>query len=604
MREDVSQHLAWQIAAVTVIWLISLVVSYFPYSYANNAGDWVHAHALNWFNAHSLVSLRALNDWGFVKLLGTASLIPHAHELQGADITAFTGGQGVYLSYPSLWIAFPYLALQFAKLLSPDYEITPFFIVTYSIIVNRLMCGLVVYFIFRYILDDLFHHRLFYNKIGHLGRCILAMIGLAGWMLTAEAMNITQNLYSPDQAVLLPVYCLFLFTLKHKFEFWTLSPIERVLFGTLALLSVGMDWYGLVFVFAVLGSAGLVTCIKHRERPWRKLFRKILINIVFPLLGGAIIALGSFLCQLFYFDEGFSQIVHKFYVRMGMISAAGKPLTYFQVYEVIVISGTGYLSRITEFASITASNLYMPQAAINVAVVFIPLLALMTIPKIRRKPETFAALFLLYITPCIHLILLKQHAYFHAFSLFKMALPISFSTAVLPAVLLVFIASRAGKIISPIAISCIFLATIIIFPAGDYLRSAQKNNQFSTGDRDDVDAGLGAFVRSELSPQEIAFSQHFAMRNWAQPGTVRLWYTDRFIYSPEFFASLRPKLLSKKIDSSDFVFVDYEDAIRKNKIPPNISSVCAGKWFKYATLVGSHRVLGCKVTDLRLMLGR
>ena len=46
----------------------------------------------------------------------------------------------------------------------------------------------------------------------------------------------------------------------------------------------------------------------------------------------------------------------------------------------------------------------------------------------------------------------------------------------------------------------------------------------------------------------------------------------------------------------------YEDAVQENKIEPNITKVCAGKWFNYATPIEGRRIVGCNTRELKLAL--
>jgi hypothetical protein len=74
------------------------------------------------------------------------------------------------------------------------------------------------------------------------------------------------------------------------------------------------------------------------------------------------------------------------------------------------------------------------------------------------------------------------------------------------------------------------------------------------------------------------------------------------VYSPKAFAAIKPKLQKDRVDETEFVFIDYEDAVRENKIEPNITKACAGKWLNYATRIQGRRIVGCNDRELKLAL--
>jgi hypothetical protein len=596
-RKNGSKYILWELAAVLAIWGISLLMSYYPYNRALDESDWV--------TAHTLLSLKTLDNWGFFHLFGASALIPYSYELQGADLTAFTKAEGIYLSYPSLWLVFPYAIFKTVSLFSANLELTPSFVITYNLIVNRLLCGTVVYLTLRYLLDFLFHGYKFYEKIGPLGQRILAIIGLMGWMLPASAMVNTQNLYFSDQAVLLPIYCLFIFTLKHKFDFWNFRWLDRLILCVLSLISVGMDWYGLIFVAVLFVSVTVLTYSNHKDAARQEIFRKLFLNVAIPLACGTAISLVFFLCQLIYFDDGLKQIIDIFTLRTGERQEGTKiTLSYLEIYSVIVDHWKGYLPKVGRFALFGMQKfLHIPGAATTLLFVFAPVLAWLSTSKARRNPNNFAVLSLLYLAPCVQLLLLKQHSSVHGFSAFKMALPIAFSTCVLPAAYVISLAGRLDRIsISVrratvvILLSAYFLPFVLKFPSSDYLAFSGNSNSLYKD--------IGVFVHRELPSSAIILSHNLrtSVDNSMPVLPSLLWYTDRFVYSPESFAAIKPKLQKNRVDRTEFVFIDYKDAVQANKIEPGITKVCAGKWFNYATLIESRRIVGCNARELKLAL--
>jgi hypothetical protein len=593
-RKYASKSIFWELAAVLAIWLFSLWISYYPYNRPLNESDWV--------TAHTLLSLKALDQWGFFQLFGASALIPYSYELQGADLTTFTKAEGIYLSYPSLWLIFPYIAFKVVSSLSSNYELTPAFIITYNLVFNRLLCGIVVYFTLRYLLDYLFHDYLFYQQLSVFQKRTLAIIGLAGWMLPASSMVNTQNLYFSDQAVLLPLYCLFLFTLKHKFDFWSFSRWDRLILGVLALIAVGMDWYGLIFIAVVFGSVAVLTYSHHKDQPRQEIFYKLALNVAMPLASGTVIALAFYLCQLMYFDDGFKQIVDIFTLRTSEKQEGTKiTLSYLEIYSKIVDHWKGYLPKVDRVFLAGLKNLYIPGAVTTLLFVFAPVLAWLSTAKARNR-SNFAALSLLYLAPCIQLLLLKQHSYVHGFSAFKMALPIAFSTCVLPVAYAFYLSGRLKGISKPIrgatlalVVSIYFLPFVLKFPASDYLVFSDKQTSLFKE--------VGTFIHRELPSKSIIFSHNLntSLKN-PVPDPSLLWHTDKLVYSPKAFASEKPKLSKNRVAQTEFVFIDYEDAIRQNKIEPGIAKVCAGRWSNYATQIAGRRIVGCNVQELKLAL--
>ncbi|HEY5137958.1 MAG TPA: hypothetical protein VIJ25_01365, partial [Methylococcales bacterium] len=182
---------------------------------------------------------------------------------------------------------------------------------------------------------------------------------------------------------------------------------------------------------------------------------------------------------------------------------------------------------------------------------------------------------------------------------FKMALPIAFSTCVLPAAYVIYVTRRLDWIsrsvrgaIIVVLLSAYFLPLVLKFPSGDYLIFSDNSNSLFKD--------IGVFVHQELPSKAIIFSH--SLRTDAQFGPAPLWYTDRFVYSPKAFASEKPKLQKNIVDGTEFVFIDYEDAVQENKIESNITKVCAGKWFNYATPIEGRRIVGCNTRELKLAL--
>jgi hypothetical protein len=184
-----------------------------------------------------------------------------------------------------------------------------------------------------------------------------------------------------------------------------------------------------------------------------------------------------------------------------------------------------------------------------------------------------------------------------------MALPISFSTCVLPVAYLIYVTGRLDWISRSargatviLLLSAYFLPLVLKYPAKDYLGFSGKTESLYSD--------LGLFVHRELPSQAIIFSHNLktSVEYVGQKGDASLWYVDRFVYSPKDFASIKPKLQNNRVDVTEFVFIDYEDAVRENKIEPKITKICEGKWVTYATQIEGRRILGCNAQELKLAL--
>ena len=190
-----------EIFVVFILWLISLTMS----SYVFNRPLELDAHH-EFITAHTLVSLRSLDQWGIFQTLGASILVPKSNEYLQVDITVLDKDNGVYLSYPSLWLVVPYLIF---KILAIPTTVASLQI--YHLIFNRLFTSIIIYFLFLeiiYLFKDKFKKT---NLIQGWGSKLLAFLGTAAWIFSPPVLYWSQNVYFCDQAILLPVYALLLF---------------------------------------------------------------------------------------------------------------------------------------------------------------------------------------------------------------------------------------------------------------------------------------------------------------------------------------------------------------------------------------------------------
>lgn len=587
---NLNRGLAIEIGIIFLLWMVSVVLSKPIFDRP------LYAHH-EWLTAHTLVSMRAFEEWGFWKLLGASVLIPKSYEWPGVDITTLGKIQGIYLSYPSLWLIVPYAILKLLNSITSYVYLSVQFIQIYNLVLNRLICGIVIYYLYLEIIETI--------AVGGLKpfrKKIIAFLGLVGWMFTPPVMYWTQNVYFCDQAVLLPAYTLFIVCLKCKFKFEELSNWGKAVLFTSAFLACGFDWYGWVSVTVIMFIAFIE---KWRSRDGSlfsiKLFLAGYLNSVFFLFAGLLIAGITFFAQIFYYKDGVSQVITTFFQRSGgWVDAQNKPLALDSMLRGIARHWIPYFPRrmwplLDDWAdtskTINSTDLFVIVLAV---IVFLASLYLLY-RRSEQKRLTAYIYVLIFWVPLIQLYILKNHSYIHNFSALKMGLSIAFSLIVLPAVTLSHILTdyaattkfRTRQANISILVFTMALALAIIGSSGIAVIAFADIGSNQSKE-------LGTLVKDIPRDDLIITSdaELFVAPFPPQP----MWYANRHIYkySPILFTSLF-YLKSQNITKMKPVFLAFKDTASKSIG----NSACQGQWSDLAKKVNGREVVICKTSELR-----
>ena len=597
LKNKFNRDVASVIALIFLVWLASVLVSKPIFSRP------LHEHH-EWLTAHTLVSMRAFEEWGFWKLLGASIRVPKSYEFIGVDLTYFTKGEGIYLSYPSLWLVLPYVAFKFLSLLPLDINLSPQYLQAYNLIVNRLICGVVIYYLYLEIIKIIAG-----NTLTDYHKKMIAFLGLMGWMFTPPVLYWTQNVYLSDQAVLLPIYIIFLISLKCKFKFEQLSTPGKSLLFIASLVACGIDWYGWVSVSVIL-SIVLVDRWLSRNRG---LFSPVAflmqyLNSIKWLFSGMLVSEVAFLAQLFYYQDGLNQIYETFLYRSSTIYK-GDELTLILLLRTIVEHWIAYypprLQQITKpdnyhyypprLQQITKPDIYHLIAVLVAALLILGILYYFD-RKSEDRPLSVYVYALVFLVPLLQLYLLKQHSYIHDFSAFKMGLPISFSLLVLPAVLLSLILKNTwsyrnvqflhGNVY--ILIFIVLLGLMMIF-------SSRTGVTKFAGVGGNINQDKGFLVARNIAFDDLPITNDESLVVDPSPPQP-LWYTNRFIYSPSQLKNLlsQGKLNVENLKKMKPIFLAFRD----EPINTNVSELCEGKWIDLVEKVDGREVIACRSSEL------
>lgn len=416
------------------MWLISIWISN---PFFNRP---LYAHH-EWLTAHALVSLRAFEDWGFWKLLGASILVPHSNEFLGVDLTTFTRLEGIYLSYPSFYLFLPYLTFKFLNLFSLNIELSTQYLETYNLIVNRLISSIVIYYLYIEILKIIAE-----NFFRGYVRKLVAFLCLTTWLFAPPVMYFTQNVYGPDQAVLLPIYIIFLISLKCKFQFKNLSIPYKFLLFIASLCACGMDWYAWIFISIIMSIVFLDEWLSRTtEINFSPIaFLKQYFNSIKYFLSAMLIAGLTFLLQTLYYQGGLSQLYATFLVRIGNTliddNAQTTPITNFELLTGIFKFLIHYLPIPSPvFNTLNNTITQNNQIILFLVILFIAMIMLTFYIFYHITQDRLLSIYvylLLFLAPLLQIWFLKEHSYMHKFSAFKMALPLDLILIVMPALLL------------------------------------------------------------------------------------------------------------------------------------------------------------------------
>jgi hypothetical protein len=559
-----------EIIAIIFLWCISCYISQPVFDRPLD----LNAHH-EWLMVHSLINLRAFEQWGFGNLLGASVLIPKSIEYIQADITNLNKADGIYLSYPTLWLAIPYLIF---KVLS--IPINNFNLQVYHLIFNRLIISIVIYYLFLEIIRLLGKTNFFQG----LGSRILALISTAGWMFNPPVLYWMQNVYFCDQAVLLPVYALLLFTLKQNFCFEYLSLNRRVFLFFLSLLAAGFDWYGWVVLFLIILIIILPLASKNI---------KVTIYAIQPIIAAIGLISIWFVVQLFYYKDGWNQIRMTFFDRIGK----DIPLDLAADLKTIVSYWSNYFPNPIKLVMLK-EKISLEMILVTLFTVLIALLFLLWISHKHDRRKLLLVCVLLIFAPLLQLILLRGHSTAHDFSALKLALPTAFIFwIVIPFIGLNILNSLsyitiARKVFSPwILISGLIIIRVLISNdiQPQFLQFAWQG--------DPSPRELGEITKKYIAVNDLPISDSDGIHIKAFPPQP-VWHTNRFIYTTEEISHLSKKLNVPTLKHLNPVFISYEDEANSQAI----SSICMGVWQPINETILNRKIRLCRHPKLRELL--
>jgi hypothetical protein len=559
----------WEVLIVIIIWLISLFLSS---SVFNRPLD-IDAHH-EYLTAHSLVSLRALDQWGIGNLLGASVLVPKSMEYLQADITIFDKGDGVYLSYPSLWLVVPYIVFKIFAISTTVANLQ-----IYHLICDRLFSGLAIYFLFLEII-------LLFKKIDFLqgwGGKILALIGTSAWMLTPAVLYWSQNVYFCDQAVLLPIYVLILFAIKQRFQFENLSRPKQVILFISSLCAAGFDWYGWVFLLLLMLTI-FVPLV--RKSIWSA-FRAVM-----PIVIAIAVISIWFTAQLIYYKDGFHQITNIALERVG----ANLEFNLSQDIFVMSLYWHYYLPHYLKELW-DAGKFSLPIFSIGSLTLLIWLCW-----HSQAKLCFMSTCLLILGAPLLQIAILKQHSTIHDFSAFKLGLPTVFIIwIVIPIsvfILLQYLISYLSNSLSISFSTLPWLALIIIGTLGAFTNKDVSSEFVKfAGSGGAFPREVGAIVQKYIAPDDLPISDSPMIFIGSVPPQPT-WYANRFVYTTQGLTYLRDRLHLSNLKYLNPVFLSYEDEAASSQI----EEFCHDSWQAIPERIMNKKVHLCRNQQLKILL--
>jgi len=544
-------HILIDISIVVVVWIMSIFVS--------SEFVWNHlALPYEYQTAHTLVSMRAFEQWGFWKLLGASHRLPFSMEFQGMDIIRMHGWNQAYLSYPSFWLNVPYFFYKIIHFCIPHIELSPLFIRAYNVAINRLGCGVFIFLIFQE-----FQRILLKNRISPLQIKMGALLGMIAWMFSAHSLVYSQHIYTMDTGVLLPIYGLTYLLLKNRFILENMSRLDQYLILVFVFLASGMDWFGFVMVLSFL--------IPLTFMNW-KLTKRLWISFLAPLV--------IWFIQLAYYDRGISFILSKIKQR-SLINPGGG------LSELLDVA----LDRIPFFIP---SYLLNNQYCIWGILLLTGFLIYFISKKMNDKKNIIWAFLVLWIPVILHMILLSQHTIEHVFSSYKMAILVSLHLTILPWAAFVFSINSvslnkkwASTRESIILCFGLLIGVLMIKPA-----NAQMDNYMRR--RNSNDWYVGQIIKEYFEEDDLIMGGRDAFIQSYKP--VRLWYANRFVYYP---LELKQMMMQKNINIEQFnkmkpVYLKF----KTQRVFSEIEEICEKKWELKTSDKGIPDILICRDSKL------
>jgi len=606
---------AGEFGLIFLLWLLSVVVSSPIFNQPLGTEN-------GWLPAHTLVSMRAFEEWGFWKLLGASVLIPKSYEFIDVDLTTFTKAEGIYLSYPSFWLVLPYITFKLLNLVHLNINLSIQYLEGYNLIINRLIGGGIVYYLCLEIVGIITG-----NTLTDYKKRLIAFLGLVGWMFTPPVMYWTQNVYFTDQAVLLPIYILFLIALKCKFKFKELSGFHKTLLFMGSFFACGIDWYGWVSVAVILFLVFIDELLpRDRSRFAFYVFLKQYLNSIKFIFLGMVTSGLTFFVQLIYYKDGLRQVLDTFFYRSGvmvLVDYNNLPLKTNFLFRHILSHWIPYFPQILQqplyevverpLKTIDTKLLISLIVFVLLSLLFLTLLYLSS-KKIEDKKIAIYVFFLVFLVPLIQIYFLKQHSFVHNFSAFKMGFPLAISLLVLPATILIELVENnfrrvfsAPSVDGSLSLFALALGLIIVI-------SSRSGIISFAGLTDNLNQELGFIVSINFAADDLLIADpkpNLLVQELPESLVVgpipplppfpptQLWYTKRFIYYSNQLKDLHLRVNAQNLKSMKPVFLAYKELSSKASVNP----ICEGQWLDLAGKVGGREVVACKSPKLRQLLG-
>jgi Na+-transporting methylmalonyl-CoA/oxaloacetate decarboxylase gamma subunit len=567
-----------EILAVFGLWLISLIMS----SYVFNRPLDLDAHH-EFITAHTLVSLRSFDQWGIFQTLGASILVPKSNEYLQVDITVLGKDNGVYLSYPSLWLVLPYLIF---KILAIPITIANLQI--YHLIFNRLFTSVIIYFLFLEIIylfkDNLKKINQKTDFVQGWGAKLLAFLGTAAWIFSPPVLYWSQNVYFCDQAILLPVYALLLFAIKQRFQFHNLSYFKKLILFAISLLTAGFDWYGWVVLFLLMLIVVLPLISKNINKKTNKNFTKnittALISIQ-PIVAAIALISSWFIAQLIYYKDGYRQITATAFARSG----GQVPLDIGQDLFVMSSYWGYYLPKFLKP--------FWDDGRLSIMSMSIGLLILLSwlLWHCQRKLSLLAIFILIFIAPLTQIAILRQHSTIHDFSAFKLALPTVFTIWIVIPMSILILLEYLPRIFSYLAwLGLGILVTLSIY--------ANTNNteefiEFA-GSGSSYPSEIGVIIQKYIANDDLPISDSNGISVRSIPPQPT-WYANRFIYGSAEIFDFSRRVNMPNLKNLNPVFMIFAN----EPVGQPIQSLCQDSWETIPETIGGRKVSLCRNKKLK-----
>ncbi|MFN3926946.1 MAG: hypothetical protein ACK4QL_06410 [Pseudanabaenaceae cyanobacterium] len=544
-----------------LLWIVSLYSSHATFG---TLKDWT-LH--EWLSYHTLISMRAFDQWSFWQLLGVSLVGSRSYEWENFDVREIWKGEGLYLSYPSLWLDIPYILF---KLLHLDINIPNLH--AYALVTNRFICSLIIFLLYNEICqliinsDDSRDQK--DSSFGQVSQ-IPALIGTAAWLFTPPVLYWTQNVYFTDQAVVPLVSALLLFTVKIKYRLHEMTKWQKVLLLVLTILATGYDWYAWTFLVALLA----VYLILNWDIDWKQKLHSLL-----PILTGWVIVIATFLVQLFYFKDGIPQLLNTPVERSFLYGDTAKIkdswetmlreyVHYLPSSKMPVLVGIGLITIIS--ISLTIKQISQHER--------------------ERRGVILATILLMCFVPWLHNLILANHSYIHNFSVFKLSVAFTFIYVVIPlSVIWIYLPKALYK--ARYYLLAVFLVVCLGF--GIYIAPARMFEFSGYPKASNFSEQLGNLIRQEFQRNHILFAAQLYIPAFPPNG---LWYANRRVYDVRYFKPTIElfKLADKPVE---YYLIDRkgEDMADKVCVPNSIKEKTLNVTFGDSTNV-VEEIITCSI---------